>query len=134
MSKKKTTKKDPSVHIRFTSNEYNKLDTFCKNRGGQTYTHTVKYALEKLYLTEGLDPTKHELLTSVLSPRFVIPGNIDPTSFWVFLWTLAQKYPKASSRLFWGDGVYLGIDDKSHKEIVDEIYSELETLRGKGNE
>lgn len=129
MARKKTTSKNPSVHVRFSRSEYDKLDTFCNNRGGKKYTHVIKHALEKLYLTEGLDPTKHELLTEVLAPRFVVPGNIDPTSFWVFLWTLAQKYPKASSRLFWGDGVYLGVEDRSHKEIVDEIYKELESLK-----
>jgi hypothetical protein len=127
MTKKK---QHNSMHVVVAPHLKDLLVPFSKNRG-QSMTATIQYALEKLFEEEETDPVKagEIALRAAILRRFTIPRGYKLRSFWITLHTLASRYPKASSRKYWGEMIFLSPADKTHKEIVDEITEELRKTR-----
>jgi Arc/MetJ-type ribon-helix-helix transcriptional regulator len=119
-----STKKEPSMHISLGEDIRAILKPFAKNRT-KSMSEIIRYSLEKLFEEESVDPKREEALKRILARKFVIPGGYKIRSFWITLFTLADRYPDASSKKFWRELVYLSEVDKTHKEIVLEISEEL---------
>lgn len=91
-------------------------------------SEVIRYALEKLFEEEEVDPLKESALAVVLSRKFAIPKGYKLRSFWLTLYMLQGQYSHNSSKKYWGEMVYLSSVDKTHKEIFTEVVEERSQL------
>lgn len=68
-------------------------------------------------LMHGGNPKENERLKVILESFFNIPFGLPPRMFVAFLYMLAQKYPKASSKHFWTEAYYVNPADYTHEQI-----------------
>lgn len=116
-----------SMHITLSDQLKNQLKPFAKNRD-QNMSATIRYALEKLFEEEEIDPVKEAALSVVLARKFSMPRGYKLRSFWLTLFMLQGRYPGSSSKQYWGEMYYLSSVDKTHSEIFTEIIEEREQL------
>lgn len=120
-----------SIHLRLGDHQEEKLKSFAEARKSNM-TAVIRYALDKLYEEEDVDPTREDMLKKILDPLFAIPRGFKLRSFYLTIYLLAGKYPKESSKSFWGPGVYLSSFDMSHKEVLVHIIAkQREYISGK---
>ena len=100
------------------------LKPFSKNRK-QSMSATIRYAIEKLFEQEDIDPKRHAALRTVINRNFVIPSYHTLTSFWGQLIVEATKRPNGSSRKEWGDVAYRSTIDKTNREIFIQLKEQL---------
>lgn len=121
------TRKNKSLHVALRNDLKDKLADFAKARHTDM-TKVLNYAFEKLLEEEEIDPSVETVLKDIILRKFVIPKGYKLRSFYLTLWLLASKYPEASSKLFWGELVFLSSMDKTHKEVFTEITEERKIL------
>ena len=115
------------IHISLGADVREKLKLFSSSRK-QSMSKVIETSLEKLFEEESLDFKKHAALSVSMAKRFMIPRGYKLNSFYSTLYMLANKYPDASSKEYWGPMVYLDIVDKTHSEIQQDIAKEYEKL------
>lgn len=106
-----------SIHIRLEKDTQDKLQRFAHLRRSNM-SAIIRYALDKLFEEEEVDPTGERILKGILDPLFKIPRGYKLRSFYLTLYMLGRKYPYDSSMEYWGPGVYLSPYDMTHKEVM----------------
>lgn len=117
-------RKNCQVHMVLHKEVYNKLQSYAKEHG-KSVTAIMEHALSLLFDTESLNPVRDRAIKEVVSRRFAIPRGFTPRSFWLSLYMLASRYPEGSSKLYWGEEIYLSIADKTHYKVFEDIKDEV---------
>lgn len=120
--KKKSQNVSPSLHVKLSEEDNKKLRAYAEARD-MALVDVIRYALTRLYSIEDVDPKKTGALQAAIESMFVVPGKFEIVTFWIVLYMLSQQYPTASSRKFWGPAVYVDVKDRTHKEVVEDIFN-----------
>lgn len=117
-----------SIHVKLPAELKVTLDRFAKYRS-ISKTEVIKIALEKMFEDEDIDPRPGAALKKSIEKRFKIPRGFSPRSFYVTLYLLASRYPKASCKKFWDEIIFRGQGETTHLEALEEIKSEIAKLK-----
>lgn len=111
------------VNVTIEKEDKAALRAYAKKRGA-SMSETLKHGL---VLLQHLDPNPEQtrLFQRVFDGLVYPPSHMMSRGFLNVMVSLSENYPQESSKTFWGPDVYLDFQDRTHYELVAEIYARL---------